>query len=186
MTMTRLTDNQIQVADLVDKPGASREIGIDLVVPDDLGTAVMSVEGPATFEGLVESVVDGLIVRGRLSARRHLSCARCLTDVVDDVGLDVVEWFTEPDRAHAEDGEDEAEAGYEIVDGFLIDLDTLLRDALLPSAPYRPLCRSDCRGLCVTCGADRNLVDCGCTDTDADPRWAKLAELRLPDDGFPE
>ena len=74
-------------------------------------------------------------------------------------------------------------AGYEIVDDLTaIDLSTLIRDAVLMDLPVRVLCREDCQGLCPVCGTDRNREDCGHRPEAApDPRWAKLAELDLPE-----
>ena len=35
----------------------------------------------------------------------------------------------------------------------LIDLEPLLRDAVVLALPFQPLCRDDCPGLCTECGA---------------------------------
>jgi uncharacterized protein len=46
--------------------------------------------------------------------------------------------------------------------------------------PAFPLHSPDCAGLCPTCGADRNTVDCGHGGPETiDPRWAGLADLRM-------
>jgi uncharacterized protein len=45
----------------------------------------------------------------------------------------------------------------------------------------RPLCREDCKGLCPTCGANLNEVDCGHTQEADDDRWAGLRQLNLSD-----
>ena len=44
----------------------------------------------------------------------------------------------------------------------IIDLEPLIRAALMVDAPQQPLCRDDCEGLCPTCGANLNEGDCGC------------------------
>ncbi len=44
--------------------------------------------------------------------------------------------------------------------------------------PMKPLCRPDCKGLCPTCGADRNETACSCEEPTADSRWAALAALK--------
>ena len=56
----------------------------------------------------------------------------------------------------------------------------LLREQVLLDLPPRPLCRPDCRGICPTCGADRNHEPCGCDATTADPRLAVLANWMGP------
>ena len=148
-------------------------------VPDDLSLDLAEVVGDAELEGVVESVVDGLLVRAELSATLAMACARCLKDMTADIAVDVVELFTDP--AKTED-DVEVEVGYEINDDATISLDTLLRDALVPAVPYRPLCDDDCQGLCAQCGTNRNEADCDCVDVRTDARWAALEGLQLRDD----
>ena len=147
-------------------------------VPEDLALDMATVVGDIGLTGVVESVVDGLLVRGELSATLAMSCARCLQDLTDDVAVDVVELYTDP--AQAEEAGD-VEVGYEISDDATINLDTMLRDALVPAVPYRPLCDEDCKGLCAQCGVNRNETDCDCVDVRTDARWAALEGLKLRD-----
>jgi uncharacterized protein len=171
-------DRVLRVADLIDRPGASRRVDLAMPAPQDLALDLAEVLGEVRLDGVVESVVDGLLVRGDLSATLSMACARCLTDMTTDVWIDVVELFTDP--AGVPD-DVEVEVGYEINDDATISLDTLLRDALVPAVPYRPLCDEDCQGLCAQCGINRNDGDCDCVDTNTDARWAALEGLRLPD-----
>lgn len=175
--MTTTHDHVLPITDLLHRPGASRRVDLDVDMPRGLPLPLVEVRDRLRLAGVIESVVDGLLVRGSLQATVRMSCARCLTDIEDDVRTDVVELFADPTAPRDED--DEVEPGYEIHEG-TIDLDTLLRDALVPATPYQPLCRDDCRGLCALCGADRNTVACGCEDEVTDPRWAALEGLRLP------
>ncbi len=67
------------------------------------------------------------------------------------------------------------------LEGDLIDLETALRDVVVPALPFQPLCRDDCPGLCSECGAP--LAD----DPDhshetLDPRWSALSGLVSQDD----
>ena len=57
-----------------------------------------------------------------------------------------------------------------------LDIDGLIYEDAVLSLPTRFLCREDCKGLCPICGADRNLVDCGCQKP-SDPRLAALRQL---------
>lgn len=169
----------LQVTDLVGRPGASRRVDLMLPVPDGLQSALVHTAPEVSFEGVLESIVDGIFVRGRVHTDAVLECARCLEPVTTALEVDVAELFTEPGRLALEDGE-EAEPGYELVDG-RIDLDALLRNAIGAAMPYRPLCREDCRGLCPTCGIDLNKASCNCVTLASDGRWAALEGLRLPD-----
>ena len=71
---------------------------------------------------------------------------------------------------------DADEDAYPLVDDEL-DLEPLVRDAVLLELPLAPLCREDCAGLCPQCGANRNEGACGCA-APRDPRWATLDVLR--------
>ncbi len=60
-----------------------------------------------------------------------------------------------------------------------LDLATAVREAISLAEPIAPLCRLDCRGLCLICGADQNADPLhGHPDDDNDPRLAGLAALR--------
>jgi uncharacterized protein len=176
-TMSADTRERIlRVADLLDRPGASRRVDVAMAAPGDLALDMAELVGDVRLDGVVESVVDGLLVRGTVAAELSLSCARCLSDLTEDVSVDVVELYTDP--AHA-DPDVEVEAGYEILDDATINLDTLVRDALVPAVPYRPLCAEDCQGLCAQCGINRNEATCDCVDVRTDARWAALEGLQL-------
>jgi uncharacterized protein len=58
----------------------------------------------------------------------------------------------------------------------LIDLEPVVRDAVVLTLPLLPLCQEDCPGLCVQCGA-RLVEDPEHSHPDVDPRWAALEAL---------
>ncbi len=61
--------------------------------------------------------------------------------------------------------------------GKQIDLDELVREELLLAVPTHLVCQENCKGVCPTCGADRNVTDCRCGEEYVDPRWAGLKKL---------
>ncbi|HEX4865395.1 MAG TPA: DUF177 domain-containing protein, partial [Acidimicrobiales bacterium] len=77
---------------------------------------------------------------------------------------------------HRDRGEDDEET-YPL-EGEFLDLQPLVRDALLLELPLAPLCSDECRGICPTCGADLNAGGCACVEKPADPRWAALDALK--------
>jgi uncharacterized protein len=173
----------VDVRELLQQPGAHKHVVLRAALPD-LATPVASVPAgsPVSVDAEVESVVEGLLVTGRVTAAVALRCVRCLREVEHDLAVDVRELFTVDARG------DEDDEGYTVPPGDRLPLDTMVRDALVLAFPPFPLCRPDCAGLCPQCGADRNTVDCGHGGPDAtDPRWAALAGLRrnLPE-GFGE
>jgi uncharacterized protein len=150
-----------------------RKVKRTLEAPDDLGTEVMGVPRGTDLELDVrlESVLEGILVSGTVRGVAAGECVRCLEGVTFDVEADLQELFVYPGRAQQDD-EDEIRE----IEDELIDLEPAIRDAVVPTLPFQPVCREDCPGLCSECGA--RLAD----DPDhrhdvADPRWAALASL---------
>ena len=114
--------------------------------------------------------MEGVLVTGTAQAGLAGECARCLEAVDEDIVADFQELFVY-EKSDAED--DEASR----LEGDLLDLEPLLRDAVVLQLPFQPLCREDCPGLCTECGA-RLADDPGHQHDEAiDPRWASLQGL---------
>ena len=172
----------VDVRELLHKPGAHKHVVVRAPL-EDLATAVASVppDRPVTVDAEIESVVEGLLVTGTVSATALVSCVRCLRQFDQDLEVPVRELFALEQRPA--DDEDE---GYAVLPDDRLPLDTMARDALVLGFPAFPLHRPDCAGLCPVCGADRNTTDCGHGGSETiDPRWAGLAGLTLPE-GFGE
>jgi uncharacterized protein len=117
------------------------------------------------FAGHCDTVVEGV-------------CARC----VETFSLPLATPFefvltrAQPDEAtqelHAED------LAFSFYTGDEIDLTPLVGEQAILALPTRAVCREDCRGLCPSCGGNRNEVDCDCKQTAPDPRLAILAQAR--------
>ncbi len=158
------------------RPGSQRHVSFTAPAPADLGIEVLRVpEGsPVEFDLRLEAVMEGVLVTGTAVAELAGECVRCLEPLTDEVEVDLQELFVyeESDTApHAEDSD------VSTLEGDLLDLEPLLRDAVVLSLPFQPLCREDCPGLCIECGArladDPNHQH----DEAIDPRWATLREL---------
>jgi uncharacterized protein len=64
------------------------------------------------------------------------------------------------------------------LDGDRLDLEPVVRDAIVLALPMSPRCRPDCPGLCIECGLP--LAEAGPDHGHAeahDPRWAALTRL---------
>jgi uncharacterized protein len=157
---------EVDVRDLVHSPGSARELHLSEVV-EGLATELAMVPEEVGAELFAESVVEGLLVSGTVSGVMALSCARCLRGFEAPFEVRVEEPFV-PGAGPLDDE-------YALADGF-IDLEPLIRDAVIPAMPFAPLCRPNCRGLCERCGGDRNLGECRC-EPRTDPRWAPLMGL---------
>ncbi len=114
----------------------------------------------------------GVTASGTVSTDWVGECRRCGGAVEGRVVAAVRERYVPEDAA------DEDEDAYRMVDD-VIDLEPLVRDAVLLELPLAPLCAETCLGLCPQCGTNWNESPCDCRPA-ADPRWAPLDELWEP------
>lgn len=160
----------IDVHDLLEHPGSARSVSVHEPV-EGLRTELAAVPEDAPIEGdlLLESVVEGILVSGTLAGRMTFTCARCLKPFGSAFAIGVSELFArEPDPEADE---------YPLPAEGVLDPEPMVRDAVVLSMPFSPLCRPGCRGLCERCGGDRNLDECTCPPEAPDPRWAQLEGL---------
>lgn len=57
-----------------------------------------------------------------------------------------------------------------------MSLEEIARQEFILQRPLQNLCSEDCKGLCLYCGANLNIEDCGC-GAPVDPRLEKLLTL---------
>ena len=147
--------------------------------PADLGIEVLRVpEGSQVDLDLrLEAVMEGVLVTGTARVGLEGECVRCLGPITDELEVDLQELYVYDDRDHDPDEDDEVS----MLEGDLVDLEPLLRDAVVLALPFQPLCMEDCPGLCVECGARlADDPDHG-HDEPVDPRWSALTELVEPE-----
>jgi DUF177 domain-containing protein len=101
-------------------------------------------------------------------------CWRCLEEARVRLAVESEEFAAEGRPADAPFDED-LDSAY--VEDLQLDAAGWARDAIAEAVPATILCREDCAGLCPTCGANRNVVDCGCIVVETDPRWEALREI---------
>ena len=147
------------------------------------------------------------LVTGSATAPVTGECARCLTPLTDTVTASFTELYLYDDHPHGSRGdrnarhdkhdkqekrdkhgrndprdwlEENSEPADEelYLDGDLLDLEPVLRDAVVLALPMSPLCLQDCPGLCAECGVP--LADAGPDhghEDGLDARWAGLKQL---------
>jgi uncharacterized protein len=158
------------------RPGSQRLATFSAPAPADLGIEVLSVPqgSPVEFDLRLEAVMEGVLVTGTARAELAGECVRCLVEIHDEIVADFQELFAYEESDTATDAEDDEVRRLE---GDLLDLEPLLRDAVVLALPFQPLCRDDCPGLCAECGA-RLADDPGHQhEAPIDPRWAGLQKL---------
>jgi uncharacterized protein len=121
---------------------------------------------------------DSIRFRGHLSTRIESTCARCLgrVDMPVECNFDLtyqpmaVIARDEEIQVHAED----LEVGF--YGGPGIEVADVVTEQVNLFLPMQVVCSPDCRGLCPTCGANRNLEACNCAETPSESPFATLLD----------
>lgn len=163
---------RVPVKDLVHSAGIQRTLRHTWPAPEQVGTPVLGVVAgePVDVDLRLEAVHEGVLVTGTADLTLTGECSRCLDPIEAGHTADLQELFlAEPSP---EDDEDQHLIVHET-----IDLEPVLRDAVVTALPFQPVCRPDCGGLCADCGVRLEDVPAGHAHERLDPRWAALADL---------
>jgi uncharacterized protein len=164
-------------------PGETRIYPVSnetMVIADDL-----SLSAPIKGELRLSRTSRSVLAHADLQTSMVLRCSRCASTidapvvvVVEEEALPSVDFETglpldtseEPDALRLDEHHE-------------LDLHETIREAISLAEPIAPLCRDDCKGLCVACGADLN-ADPGHhhVEETIDPRLAALAAWRAEPD----
>jgi uncharacterized protein len=160
----------VDIAVLRRSPGTVHRVRGSVVL-DGLETTLANVPGGRVDLDLsLENAIEGVVAAGRIVAEAQGECRRCLEPVADELDLSVREIF---------EGEPTEGETWPIVDD-RVDLEPMIREAVLLALPLAPLCRDDCPGpepeRFPTLTASVDPVE---SPVPVDPRWSALDQLRL-------
>ena len=164
----------VELRELGRRAGSMQELDRTIPAPADWKIEVIGVPAgePVQLDLRLESVMEGVLVSGEVTAPLVGSCARCLEPIEDTLQLDVQELFAySGSTTEATSDEDEVR----LVEGERIDLEPMVRDAVVLSLPLAPVCDEDCAGLCAECGQRWDDLPDDHSHEQLDPRWAGLA-----------
>jgi uncharacterized protein len=164
----------VDLRELGRRAGSMREIERTLPAPADWRVEMIGVpEGaPVHLRLRLESVMEGVLVSGEVEVPLTGQCARCLEPIEDTLDLDVQELYAYEGSTTLETSEEDE---VRRVEGDRIDLEPLVRDAVVLTLPLSPVCDEDCSGLCVDCGQRLDDLPPDHSHELLDPRWAGLA-----------
>lgn len=165
------------------RPGAMQTIQQTIPCPSRIGLDLIAIQPGADLDLdlRMESVSEGVLVSGTVSAPTTGECSRCLGPVTGDVEITLTELFAYPDSLTESTTEDD-EVGH-VIDQ-TVDLEQPIVDAVGLALPFTPVCTQDCPGLCPQCGIALATAEPGHHHEQIDPRWAKLAGM-LPGETEP-
>ena len=118
----------------------------DTIMPEKLNLMSKDIKFTAPVYVKVKAVkiTNALTVDMELKTKFNLSCSRCL----EKVGLDLNKKQKMNFRINRRQDS--------------IDLDDDIRQELILGFPVKPLCSTDCKGLCLKCGKNLNQGGCSC------------------------
>jgi uncharacterized protein len=114
---------------------------------------------------------QGLVTTGNFEGDTILECVRCLNEFTHTLNWGITELFAfKSELVNDEDV-------LPLPDSAQIDFGPILREYALLEVPIKPLHAPDCKGLCLECGQDLNVEDCGHADTNDDSPFSALKNL---------
>ncbi|MDR3577830.1 MAG: DUF177 domain-containing protein [Anaerolineaceae bacterium] len=107
------------------------------------------------FNGMVRvtRTPQGMLVQAEFGGNVDAECVRCLAGFLQPIQSVFSELYAFKTNAVTE-------SGLILPDDSNIDLAPLAREYLLLEIPISPLCKPDCKGLCMVCGEDLNVHIC--------------------------
>ena len=148
--------SELNVLRALRHPGQEYPFSADVVLED------MEFSGdPISFrdikvEGIMMGAEERVSVRAEVAAVMKSHCFRCLEDVEMPIKA-----LVDAEFAKVEDPDD---PDLYVFEASTIELTDAVRDALVMEIPTRIICSEDCKGLCPSCGVNRNKVSCTCQE----------------------
>ena len=167
---------------IIDLNSFERERRIDETLPAgsiELELPNARVISDVAFEGELSKSAASTTLKGTLTGIVEINCDRCLEPQQRPMDVELDLEFV-PERSFGAAPNLELQAGDLKVDAIPddhIDTAAIAREQILLDIPQQFFCREDCQGLCQKCGTNLNETDCGCSETEIDPRWAALKNL---------
>ena len=148
------------------------EVGYAHEIPFDLEKIKLEDLELRNLAGLVTigRTPQGLVVQGEFSAETTLECVRCLKEFKHPLHWEITELYAFNKKSISE-------SELLVPDDAQIDLAPLIREYALLEIPIKALHDPECKGLCIECGQDLNLKDCGHSQDTDDSPFATLKDL---------
>jgi uncharacterized protein len=143
--------------------------------------AELAVVRPVEIECQFSKVNQEVVVQGRLHSAVRLTCSRCVEEFEQPLSLDLEAVYL-PLQAISSERAKELEEGEADVYAYaepVIDIAEMVRDKLFFSIPLQPHCMVGCKGLCPSCGVNRNAISCQCAEEKLGSPFEPLKGLRF-------
>jgi uncharacterized protein len=136
---------------------------------------------PVEIECQFYKVDQEVVVRGCLYSAVRLTCSRCAEEFEQRLRVDLEAIYL-PEHAISSERAKELEEGEADVYAYaepVIDIAEMVRDKLFLAIPLQPHCTVGCKGLCPSCGVNRNAISCQCAEEKLGSPFEPLKGLRF-------
>ncbi|MBI4288580.1 MAG: DUF177 domain-containing protein [Chloroflexi bacterium] len=174
-------DSKFNVAQLLREPtGAARSYQLETSIELRQGEEV-------AFRGQVDFLRTdkGVLVHAQMESLVSEICSRCLSPFAHHLRVEFREEFyptVEVNLGYRLPPPEDT-ISFTIDENHLLDIGEALRQYAIMALPLKPLCHSECAGLCPQCGKNLNEGPCGCPPSSPDPRWSALRDLEASNRG---
>jgi DUF177 domain-containing protein len=148
------------------------EVGYSHEIPFEINKVKLEDLELQNFSGFVTigRTPQGLVVQGKFSADTKLECVRCLKEFTYPLTWEFTELYAFTKKSVSE-------SELLVPEDAQLDIAPLIREYALLEIPIKPLHDAECKGLCIECGQDLNIKDCGHSQDTDDSPFATLKDL---------
>lgn len=144
---------------------------------EDFGIPGVAFRDLMKIRVMLQKIKDEFYCQGNVMVPVEEECSRCLETFDTDLSGEL-NFIITTEESKAVLGTD---TGAEVVtikaSEPVVDLNGIIKEALMLAIPMKPLCSEECRGLCPSCGANLNEEKCDCKVDETDERWEGLKDL---------
>ena len=157
---------KIQISDIVSGKGRHKNIDYTFEMnPFEFEGDIIKPVSSCSVQGDIYSKDNILLLNINIKVNLEMNCSRCLDTFIYPIDIDIEERFTNDSNS-----EDEAI----IVIDDVLDINEVVETSIISTLPIKRVCKTNCKGLCQTCGCNLNHGSCTCDKEDVDVRFEVL------------
>ncbi len=157
---------KIQISDIVSGKGRHKNIDYTFEMnPFEFEGDIIKPVSSCNVQGNISSKENILLLNINIKVNLEMNCSRCLDTFIYPIDIDIEERFTN-------DSESQDEAIVVIDD--VLDINEVVETSIISTLPIKRICKTECKGLCQTCGCNLNHSSCACDKDDVDVRFEVL------------
>lgn len=130
---------------------------------------------PVKVQATLEKSTNHIYLKAEITAAGVFTCDRCVEEFRREIRTSYRVLYKFGSEEGTTPGEQEIV--YIHPDTSFVDVVEDVRQYSTLAVPQKLLCREDCKGICPTCGIDRNRTTCKCEAEEVDPRWQGLRKF---------